>query len=208
MAEAGARVMECRRVLAKTGATVVSDILKGQGPFEPWDHYPAGDVFDRDSLSQYYFHAHPPEDRANAWGAEQGHFHLFLRTGGIDGPATHLVALSMNGCGEPMRLFTTNAWVTGESWRPADEVIGHLDRFAIDLALPSWPANVWLTNMPRLFRPQVEALLRRRDAAIAEWRREHAQDEATALADHGLEVTSILEIDIDRQVAAVAAALG
>lgn len=205
MAEAAARVHECRRVLAKTGATVVSEILKDQGAFVAWDHYPAGDVYDRDSGAQYYFHAHPPEDRANAWGAEQGHFHAFLRPGGMDGPATHLVAISMNGCGDPVRLFTTNAWVTGEAWRPAEEVIGLLDRFTVDQALPSWPVNVWLTNMLRLFRPGIEDLLRRRDAALADWQRRHGQDETAALADHGLEVTSILEIDVDRQAAALAA---
>ena len=174
MAEAAGRVQECRRVLAKTGATVVSEILKDQGAFVPWDHYPAGDVYDRDSGAQYYFHAHPPEDRANAWGAEQGHFHSFLRPEGLAGPATHLIALSMNGCGDPVRLFTTNAW---------------------------------LTNMLRLFRPGIEDLLRRRDAALADWQRKHGQDRAAALADHGLEVTSILEIDVDRQAAAVTAAL-
>lgn len=207
MAEAAGRVQECRRVLAKTGATVVSEILKDQGAFVPWDHYPAGDVYDRDSGAQYYFHAHPPEDRANAWGAEQGHFHSFLRPEGLAGPATHLIALSMNGCGDPVRLFTTNAWVTGEAWRPAEEVIGLLDRFTVDQALPSWPVNVWLTNMLRLFRPGIEDLLRRRDAALADWQRKHGQDRAAALADHGLEVTSILEIDVDRQAAAVTAAL-
>lgn len=206
MAEAGTRVMECRRVLAKTGATVVSEILKDQGAFVPWDHYPAGDVYDRQSLSQYYFHAHPPEDRANAWGAEQGHFHTFQRGG--DGAVTHLIAVSVNGCGDPVRLFTTNAWVTGEAWRPADQVIALLDRFAVDQALPSWPVNLWLTNLLRLFRPGIEMLLRRRDAALADWRARHGQDAATALADHGLEVTSILEIDVDRQAAAVAAARG
>jgi len=208
MAEAAARVQECRRVLAKTGATVVSEVLKGQGDFVPWDHYPAGDVYDRDSRAQYYFHAHPAEDRANAWGAEQGHFHSFLRPDGLEGPATHLIAVSMNGCGDPVRLFTTNAWVTGEAWRPAEEVSALLDRFTVDQALPSWPVNLWLTNLLKLFRPEIEALLRRRDAALADWRRRHGQDQTAALADHGLEVASILDIDLERRAAAVRAALG
>jgi len=57
-----------------------------------------------------------------------------------------------------------------------------LGRFRIDHGRPSWPTNIWITAMLRLFRPQIERLLRQRDAAVA-------------------------DISVGAQIAAVAAAL-
>ena len=45
MAAAGREVAECEAVSAKTGDTVVGELLRHQ-PFFEWDHYPAGEVFD------------------------------------------------------------------------------------------------------------------------------------------------------------------
>ncbi len=225
MEEAGMQILDCYRVLQKSDANIVGEILKGQGEFFEWDHYPAGDVYDWDSHAQYYYHAHPPEKRANLWGAEHGHFHTFLRPKGMPAgtePArlpdferpkdkndmlTHFVALSMDRSGLPVRMFTTNRWVTGEVWYTADTVIDLLDRFAIDQALPSWPVNIWITNILRLYRPQIEELLNRRDAALAHWQREHAKDDCTAHEDRDLEVTSITDIAVDQQIIAVQEAL-
>ena len=42
---------------------------------------------------------------------------------------SHLVAIALDYAGEPIRLFTTNRWVTGETWYRADDVIKMLDCF-------------------------------------------------------------------------------
>ncbi len=224
MFTAAQEVLECYRVLQKCNCNVVGEVLKFQGDFVEWDHYPAGDVYDRESHSQYYYHAHPPEKRANIWGPEHGHFHTFLRPDGMpagaepanipeyveprhaDDKLTHFVAVSMNPAGFPIRLFTTNRWVTGEVWYTADTVISLLDCFEVDQALPSWPVNRWLTNMLRLFRPQVEALLHRRDAALADWQVKYP--DKNAYEDRYLEVTSICDIAVDQQYLSIAQALG
>ncbi|HLI13427.1 MAG TPA: hypothetical protein VKY65_17685 [Alphaproteobacteria bacterium] len=219
MAEAGDEVAECHRVLAKTGDNVVGEILRGQGTFYEWTHYPAGDVYDFESRAQYYYHAHPKHERPD----EHGHFHTFLRLKGYppgpapmrardgaahrapDEPLSHLIAISMDDRGHAVQLFTTNRWVTGESWYAAPDVIAMLDRFVIDLARPSWAANRWITALVRLFRPQIEALLRERDRAIAEWQRRYP--ESDVLEDRRLEVTSRLEISVEVQTQRVLAAL-
>lgn len=122
-----------------------------------------------------------------------------------DNPS-HLVAIAMDAGGRPIRLFTTNRWVTGETWYAAADVIAMLDRFAIDLARPSWALNRWITAIFGLFRPQMADLLSARDATIMQWRRRH-RGKIHVFEDRRLEVTSSLEIDIGLQLAAVERAL-
>ena len=223
MAEAGAQVLECYRVLMKTDANIVGEILREAGDFFEWDHYPEGDVYDFETHSQYYYHAHPPENRAHKFGAEHGHFHTFLRPKGMpsgvepldlpdlekpksDNDAlAHFIGISMNRTGYPIRLFTTNRWVTAETWYAAETVVDMLDRFDMDQAWPSWPVNIWITNMVRLFRPQIEALLRRRDVSVGAWQADHPG--VNAYEDRDLELTSLMDISVETQIKAVDKAL-
>ncbi|MEQ9641844.1 MAG: hypothetical protein RIM84_17605 [Alphaproteobacteria bacterium] len=216
MAAAGDEVRECYRVLEKTDANVVGEILKGQGTFYEWDHYPEGDVFDAETDSQYYYHAH-----RGATG-EHGHFHLFLRPDGMpkgispmpwetteewpakDDMIAHLGAISMEKSGYPTHLFTTNRWVTGETWYTADDIVAMLDHYKMDHAYPSWPTNRWITAMVALFQPQLAILMRKRDRAIADWRAKHDGD---VLEDRDLEITSIMPINVNHQIKQVARAL-
>jgi hypothetical protein len=219
MSAAGAEVVEWMRVLSRTGDNVVGELLRGTAQFLEWDHYPGGDVYDGESHAQYYYHAHPQELRPG----EHGHFHTFLRPRGMpDGvrPAarggavampgendalSHLIAISMNAYGVPIRLFATNRWVTGETWYAAADVRRMLDRFVIGHARPSWPANRWIGAMLRLFRPQIEMLLDARDAMVAAWATAHPGRDV--LEDRALEIAATVDISIDAQNAAVAAAL-
>lgn len=215
MAEAGGEAVDCFRVLAKTGDNIVGELLRDTGTFYEWDHYPKGDVYDSETHSQYYYHAHPADERPG----EHGHFHTFIRPKGMpegmkpaplpdyeppedpDDALSHIIGISMDPQGLPLRLFTTNRWVTGEIWYAPEDVIDLLDRFEIDLAHPSWPVNRWLTGMLRLFRPQIADLLHARDAKIAEWAAAHPGE--NAYEDRDFEVTSWLDIVVDDQLDAV-----
>jgi hypothetical protein len=219
MAAAGREVALCHEVLARTGDNIVGELLRHQGTFYEWNHYPAGDVYDRQTHAQYYYHAHPQTQRSG----EHGHFHTFLRGNGMPervGPVPlpdlvvpenrndilcHLIAISMDRHGLPIRLFTTNRWVTGETWFAAADVRSLLARFEIGHAQPSWPANRWVGAMIRLFRPQIEALVDERDRRITAWTDEHRPD--NVYEDRALEITSMLDISVEAQVAAVADAL-
>ncbi len=220
MAAAADEVLECLRVLDKGGVNLVGEILRGEGKFVEWNHYPKGDIYDKETHSQFYYHAHPSDLRA----AEHGHFHTFMRAKGLPKsikPAPmptsvtrptgkdaigHVVGISMDKQGLPIWMFTTNRWVTGESWYAADDVIKMLDLFDIDHAAPSWPTNRWVGAMIRLFRPQVEWLLRERDEAVRIWQAGHP--DGAVYEDHGLEVPSRIQISIEDQVRRVRAAAG
>ena len=112
----------------------------------------------------------------------------------------------MDRSGWPIGLFTTNRWVTGETWYAAHDVAGMLDGFDIELDKPSWSVNRWLTAMLRLFRPQIEELLQQRDERLRAWRRAHP--DVNTYEDRRLEVTSQLPIDVDAQVRLLEARVG
>ena len=223
MARAGDRILECYRLLGKNDANVVGEVLKGHGEFFEWDHYPPGDVYDHETHAQYYYHTHPPEGRAEKYGPEHGHFHTFLRPKGMpksvkpakvpdykkpegdNDELTHFVGISMDRAGFSIRLFTTNRWVTGETWYKAPSVISLLDRFDMDLAYPSLPVNIWITAMLQLFRSDIEALLKARDQAVRDWQAKHPDE--TVYEDRGLEITSTQDISVEKQIKGVQRAL-
>ena len=215
MWQAGQEVIECHRVLVKTGDNVVSEVLPKDRTFRQFDHCPAGDVYDRSSHSQFYYHSHRP--------GEHGHFHTFLRERGMpegmvpveqsemdymrqrDDRLSHLIAISMDQRGLPIALFTTNRWVTAENWFSGIDVCAMLDHFDVDLARPSWPTNRWIGAMLRLFRPQIIDLVLQRDTVMQDWQERHP--DLDVFEDRRLEITSELEISIDAQMARIATEL-
>ncbi len=220
MVEAGRQVVEIYRVLAKTGDNVVGELLRGYETFYEWDHYPKGDVYDRETHAQYYYHAHVVEQR---FPNEHGHFHTFVRPKGMppgikpadvpervekDDPndeLSHLIAIAMTSDGFPFRLFSTNRWVTGETWYRAKDVCVLLDYFEIDHAQPSWPVNRWISAMIRLFKPQIAELLHARDRAVEDWARHRSGSDV--FEDRDLEVTAYMEVSVEAQVRAISKAL-
>ena len=212
MLAAGREVLEWRRIMQKSDDNVVGIVLKHEGQFLILDHYPKGDVYDPDSHSQWYYHAHDKSERPG----EHGHFHTFLRGNGMDDGVnpvqlpdfqskdnkndllSHLVAVSMDKSGWPVGLFTTNRWVTGETWYAAHDVCSMLDSFDMEMDKPTWTVNRWLTNMLRLFQPQIVDLLMQRDETILQWKLKH--QDRNVYEDRELEVTSQLSIDVEAQV--------
>jgi hypothetical protein len=215
MEEAGTRILECYRLLAKGGGNIVGDVLRGQGTFYEFDHYPAGDAHDPETHSQYYYHSHRT--------GEHGHFHVFLREKGMpeglqpveqshapfmderDDTLCHLIAISMNPAGFPIALFTTNRWVTADNWYVVEDVIDMLDHFCMDMAYPSLPVNIWVNAMLQLFRPQVEDLIRIRDKTVAAWLEAHPDRDV--FEDRELDVTSSRQISVDKTIERVRTAL-
>ena len=217
MAAAGATVIQCVHRLDKAGANVVGRCLENQGTFYEFDHYPDGDVYDDEFHAQYYYHSHRPE------AGEHGHFHTFLRKKGMPksihpapykGKAkrpmgkdalAHFVAIAMDKPGSPLSLFTTNRWVTDETYYTADDTIAMLDLFKLDHTYPCLAVNLWITSMLQLFRPQIEALLIKRDETLKNWQASHPG--VDVFEDRDLELTSVTAISVDDQVAGIERAL-
>lgn len=213
------QISECYRVLKKAGSNTVWEILRQSEPFKQWDHYPKGDVIDRETYSQYFYHAHPrtgsERTAAHDW-KENGHFHLFIRKNGIppeiqpididrscrpegskEDEICHLVAISMDKFGYPIRLFTTNRWVTGETWYQAEDIVKLIDYFNMDHSYPSWPLNLWLSSMVRAYRNEIVDLIRQKDQAIAAWKKAHP--DKNVYEDRRLEITSSYELPLTQE---------
>ena len=215
---------------ARGSSVVLETSGAGVGEIAEWRHYPESEVYDPASHAQFFYHRHPGGARSPADASEHGHFHLFLRGDGIPAGVTplllpeiavanaplppqsaplkrggrdevvHLVAIAIDWRGEPVRLFTTNRWVTGETWYCADDVIRMLDRFQVSGDMPSAVLNRWIGAMVRLFQPEIAVLLRHRDKAVTEWR---WRRRSNVFEDQRLEIASSFAIDLDARLAMV-----
>ena len=193
--EAGARLLDVMHALQRKQRHVPSALV-GDGVPQQWAHYPEHDVFDADTGYRYFYHSHPGprSDR------EHGHFHLFARAPEVASgtPAfTHLVAISMAPSGLPLRAFTTNRWVTDERWQAAAVLRRLLDRFAMRTPKRFALVHRWLEAVVRLFRPQIDWLIARRDER---WQAARAS-RPNYFEDRRSSVLSECALDLSRQFA-------
>jgi len=216
LAGAGDAMIRAEKSLAKAGHNLVERMVRADSVPTPWQHYPETDVFDYETASQYYFHAH--DDLSEELSREIGHFHLFLREealpmdaeavrtiGTNDSCIAHVVAISMDRRGRPLELFTTNGWVTTEDFYEADDLIRALPRFGLDLTEPCLAVNHWLTAAFRFFRPQIEGLIRHRDEVLTPKAAKIGWE--AALEDREMEVIGRTPVSIEKQMHEIIAAL-
>ena len=53
------RSPQTRFVSGDLGDNIVSELLRDVETYFEWDHDPPGDVYDTQTYSQFYYHAHP-----------------------------------------------------------------------------------------------------------------------------------------------------
>lgn len=200
----GDQMLDAVLALQKKQQTVLTALIPKSGAFTLWERYPAGEVSDAKTACQYYYHAHRTSAR------EHGHFHLF---GLLNADATprqqgtpwgeheapsHLIAISMNPQGMPIKIFCPNQWVTQGYWLSASQIMAQLDLFSVR-AQPRWQlVGNWLAGFIQLFRPQIESALLARDAQLNELRR--GRRWRTFWADETIEVINYMPIDLHKQI--------
>lgn len=145
---------------AKKGLTLSEVALCGSREFVEWQHYPNNDLVDVDSGYEFYYHSHSVDEMPEG---EHGHFHLFKRTGT---EFHHLIGIALNQTGLPVRLFTTNQWVTGETLVKAETVLVELHAFDMAIKGRMSPMARWISALTKLFYIDMEALVLQRDHMI------------------------------------------
>lgn len=197
---------------SSSGKNILHHTLEKKTRHVQMDHYPKGDRIDKRTGAQYFYHCHREDLDLN----EHGHFHCFLRYKHIpqyrkpkpledwkkylDNPMTHLVAISMDRFGQPMRLFTVNRWVTSEIWYDAEHVPSFIKRFQMTLTdNPYWQVlDQWVEGMLKLFLPQITWLHHQRDAAMKHHKLVSPQ--SNTYEDRDIEVLSEIPIDLKHQI--------
>ena len=111
---------------------------------------------------------------------------------------SHLIAISMDDKGAPIKIFTTNRWVTGEDWAHSEDVCLMVDQFQFNRPHSSWMISKWLSSLLQFFYPQVIELIFERDLILLGDSRGRSLEEVRE--DKALETLSEKEISIDVQM--------
>jgi len=193
--QAAMDLVACLQEFAARNTNAVLAIL-GDAPFVANRHYPDGDLVFGAGCWRAYYHGHDmpgaPDSRMH------GHFHIFARPD-ESAAFAHVAGLAVDGHGQPLKWFTTNHWVTGEAWRPAEHLASHIPP---PEPQDAEPAARWLSAMLRFGAPHFPDMLAARDAALAEHCGRTGQSEEAARADRGLYMLSEREIDLMGELSA------
>lgn len=180
------------------GVTPLGEVLGAAAP-QAWQQYAdAEGQAPRSGGWFFYYHSHGHGARG-----EHGHFHVFARMPrrrGTHGDApdfTHLVGVGVDARGLPLRLFTTNRWVTGETWRDAEALTATLERIVAAHPVASTPLERWLRDLLALFAPQVALLLAHRDRRVA------AHGGQRVFEDRRMHVLSDCRVSLGTQMSAL-----
>jgi hypothetical protein len=169
-AEAAQQVYDCLLQMGAAGSNPVLEVIPADTLVVEEKHYPDPWLGFNGGPLRAYYHCHPQPTRIDG---EHGHFHLFTLT--APGQWTHLGALSMDPQGQPRALFSTNRWVTDESWLPA-EALQRLPLPELDWSVLSLVER-WLYAMLSLFHDQFIELWSMRDHRLREIIATHPQED-------------------------------
>lgn len=194
----GLKALESTQSLLQQGKTVISEII-GPAAYVEWEHYPKRDAKSRTG-ALFYYHAHAASQRMPA---EHGHFHVFAPNNRAECPSdqryTHIAGLSVDARGMPLRVFTTNQWVTAECWEDAERVCALARQTTLKDAKPH-KVGQWLDAVFAFFRPQIDLVAHLRDArikALQDRGRRHL------LEDRRTHILSQCRIDFSTQILAL-----
>lgn len=192
--QAAADVLAVQWHYASQGRSLAGAALAGARAFVEWTHHPREDHVDAASGVRFYYHAHAPEERAPG---EHGHFHVFVRAAGEPGAIAHLVGISLDAKGLPLRLFTTNHWVTGGAWCDAATLARQLPRVQVRARGRLAPVASWLTGVVALYDDVIVELLHERDRRLGA--------EAAAREDRSLHIVSQRAVSLPDRLERLAA---
>ena len=174
---------------AETGRTLNEAILCGAKDFVEWQHYPNNDLIDGDSGYEFYYHAHSADETPSG---EHGHFHVIKRD---KNSFHHLIGIALNQKGFPVRLFTTNQWVTGEEMVDSKVAIKSIKGFEMVVKGRMTPVSKWISAFIKLFAPEIEKLILERDQKIVQLVAKQG-DRASALNSRMHHVLTECKIDL------------
>ena len=201
---AGNHLIDSLQRFVDAGRAPLAQVLGDRARATTWQQYQGTDgapVGSTPGELHYFYHAHAMHGAA---GQEHGHFHLFAQLGADAGGTpryTHLVAVGVDARGLPLRLFTTNRWVTDETWLPAKRVIALTAKIAAAGVRDDSGVQHWLRLQLGVFAPQIAELLRHRDRRM-ELRLQRG-GRPGLFEDRRLHVISQCQVSVEHQLMAL-----
>lgn len=153
-------VLQIQTHYAKKGVTLGAAATLRAKSFVEWQHYPKNDLVDTENGFRLYYHAHSANDMP---AGEHGHFHVFKSGAHNSSAYFHIIGIALDLKGLPVRLFTTNPWVTGESMATSAEIAAAVGVFDIKVAGRLSPVGSWVSGIIHLFDNEIQQLVRERD---------------------------------------------
>lgn len=162
--DAGKQLSQVIRKMGELRTNPVLNILGNNPNIIENQKYPNDHLRFGSEKCRAYYHCH---DAPNKLMNEHGHFHIFVRLNNENYNSevwSHVVALAIDTVGQPLSWFTVNHWVTGNSWRSANELNPILDNLPIarDVTL----TEHWLMAMLKFYQVIIKGLLQERDTQI------------------------------------------
>lgn len=174
------------RSLQSEGSTVALKVMNGKKyKRDPLVHYPFdGGVLDEKTGYRMFFHAHRKR--------EYGHFHTFYEK--PNGSLVHLIMVSLNKKGYPIKLSTVNRWVTGDVFVKADEMKEHFLSFKMnDELFPDARIGGFVRNLFIEFETEILLLMEERDLAIQNYVKKNTRE---PFEDREVEILSSVAIEV------------
>ena len=189
----GERLFDCIHAMAIQKTNPVLLILEGAEAIHAYQHYPDPSLGFVDNKWRVYYHCHPsPNNDKN----EHGHFHFFSKLPGKSDWA-HVVGLGIDTQGQPVRIFTTNKWVTGGDWLLKDELPRCFD--VLKIAKNGTLLERWFTNFLLFYQPRIQSLYRDRDTAVQTYFPKESEE---GFCDHDVYYLSMISIDLKTELSA------
>ena len=185
------RLVECMLDLGelKTNAVLIS--LDGIKSIKPYQRYPEKPYNFGNKHWRAFYHCH---DKKDDTCKEHGHYHFFTH-GQQQDSWSHVAAMGMNKLGQPVRLFTTNLWVTDGIWFKSNQLKKQMEilRHSKEDTLVS----NWLKSALLLFYNEINNLLLQRDEAAS---RLYPNNLDKLFSDHDINYLSEINVDLNEQL--------
>lgn len=162
MHEALGTLLQCLLEMGESESNPVLQVIANESEILEEVKYPKGQLQFNGTGWRAYYHTHAAHaDSQQLFSAEHGHFHFFVRNDDDTETWSHLVALSMDDFGQPLRWFMVNHWVTGETWLEAKELMTVIED--IPYQQQENVLEQWLLCMLDVFKTEISGLLLSRD---------------------------------------------
>lgn len=151
--------------MGEQGSNPVLEAIEHQSNIQQDKKYPKEHLHFNGLGWRAYYHTHSNQNELNhLFENEHGHFHIFVCSDKEADIWGHVVALSMDEFGQPLRWFMVNHWVTGESWLEADTLTQQLNN--IPYIKQKNLLEKWMLAMLAVYSSEIKSLLIKRDAGL------------------------------------------